>query len=160
MHHSVLKLFVLIIRRPPRSTRTDTLFPYTTLFRSPCSRSCCKTYNGRYVRAQRVLSSRTPQCPVPGSAFQQRREYDCGVPDEPARTLPVRRADGWAFLWFYGGSRRRGVKEAGEREGCGLLWFYGGRCPDHQEIRPSRAPLDSRRARFRRSDKRGGGHSS
>src|SRR3546814_8312378 len=25
----------LMIRRPPRSTRTDTLFPYTTLFRSP-----------------------------------------------------------------------------------------------------------------------------
>src|SRR3546814_3839780 len=32
--------FFLMIRRPPRSTRTDTLFPYTTLFRSPgrCSR--------------------------------------------------------------------------------------------------------------------------
>src|SRR3546814_20007379 len=27
-------LFLLRIRRPPRSTRTDTLFPYTTLFRS------------------------------------------------------------------------------------------------------------------------------
>src|SRR3546814_4969612 len=27
-------IFFLIIRRPPRSTRTDTLFPYTTLFRS------------------------------------------------------------------------------------------------------------------------------
>src|SRR3546814_4418846 len=26
-----------MIRRPPRSTRTDTLFPYTTLFRSPCA---------------------------------------------------------------------------------------------------------------------------
>src|SRR3546814_16476594 len=26
--------FVVMIRRPPRSTRTDTLFPYTTLFRS------------------------------------------------------------------------------------------------------------------------------
>src|SRR3546814_4606487 len=26
-----------MIRRPPRSTRTDTLFPYTTLFRSPRS---------------------------------------------------------------------------------------------------------------------------
>src|SRR3546814_9371659 len=26
-----------MIRRPPRSTRTDTLFPYTTLFRSPSS---------------------------------------------------------------------------------------------------------------------------
>src|SRR3546814_8349152 len=30
----LLVLFFLIIRRPPRSTRTDTLFPYTTLFRS------------------------------------------------------------------------------------------------------------------------------
>src|SRR3546814_14817866 len=28
-------MFLLRIRRPPRSTRTDTLFPYTTLFRSP-----------------------------------------------------------------------------------------------------------------------------
>src|SRR3546814_13303868 len=27
-------IFFVIIRRPPRSTRTDTLFPYTTLFRS------------------------------------------------------------------------------------------------------------------------------
>src|SRR3546814_2803802 len=27
-----------MIRRPPRSTRTDTLFPYTTLFRSTCAR--------------------------------------------------------------------------------------------------------------------------
>src|SRR3546814_15111534 len=26
-----------MIRRPPRSTRTDTLFPYTTLFRSDCA---------------------------------------------------------------------------------------------------------------------------
>src|SRR3546814_12481157 len=40
-------LFFLVIRRPPRSTRTDTLFPYTTLFRSPftirsapCIRRC------------------------------------------------------------------------------------------------------------------------
>src|SRR3546814_7452391 len=35
---SVLRYFLicffLMIRRPPRSTRTDTLFPYTTLFRS------------------------------------------------------------------------------------------------------------------------------
>src|SRR3546814_9277640 len=31
---SFLLLFFLMIRRPPRSTRTDTLFPYTTLFRS------------------------------------------------------------------------------------------------------------------------------
>src|SRR3546814_1362462 len=30
-------VFFLMIRRPPRSTRTDTLLPYTTLFRSPCA---------------------------------------------------------------------------------------------------------------------------
>src|SRR3546814_14980669 len=30
----ILSFFFLMIRRPPRSTRTDTLFPYTTLFRS------------------------------------------------------------------------------------------------------------------------------
>src|SRR3546814_7922763 len=38
MHFSLLLFlfFVLRIRRPPRSTRTDTLFPYTTLFRSCC----------------------------------------------------------------------------------------------------------------------------
>src|SRR3546814_20537422 len=30
----MLCVFVLMLRRPPRSTRTDTLFPYTTLFRS------------------------------------------------------------------------------------------------------------------------------
>src|SRR3546814_12603790 len=31
---SIFVFFFLMIRRPPRSTRTDTLFPYTTLFRS------------------------------------------------------------------------------------------------------------------------------
>src|SRR3546814_11891035 len=35
MYNCLSVYFVfLIIRRPPRSTRTDTLFPYTTLFRS------------------------------------------------------------------------------------------------------------------------------
>src|SRR3546814_5480368 len=35
LYHSLcLCFFFLMIRRPPRSTRTDTLFPYTTLFRS------------------------------------------------------------------------------------------------------------------------------
>src|SRR3546814_19573688 len=33
--NSLSFVFFLMIRRPPRSTRTDTLFPYTTLFRSP-----------------------------------------------------------------------------------------------------------------------------
>src|SRR3546814_3098346 len=33
-YRQVCCVFFLMIRRPPRSTRTDTLFPYTTLFRS------------------------------------------------------------------------------------------------------------------------------
>src|SRR3546814_12921664 len=32
--YAICVIFFLMIRRPPRSTRTDTLFPYTTLFRS------------------------------------------------------------------------------------------------------------------------------
>src|SRR3546814_20846265 len=34
MLYLIFCLFCLMIRRPPRSTRTDTLFPYTTLFRA------------------------------------------------------------------------------------------------------------------------------
>src|SRR3546814_14467298 len=36
-HLLFIVFFFLMIRRPPRSTRTDTLFPYTTLFRSAIS---------------------------------------------------------------------------------------------------------------------------
>src|SRR3546814_16156527 len=36
---SYLLFFFLMIRRPPRSTRTDTLFPYTTLFRSSIAKA-------------------------------------------------------------------------------------------------------------------------
>src|SRR3546814_7919684 len=38
MFYFVFFIFFLMIRRPPRSTRTDTLFPYTTLFRSSLCR--------------------------------------------------------------------------------------------------------------------------
>src|SRR3546814_12434257 len=41
--------FFLMIRRPPRSTRTDTLFPYTTLFRS-------LTHN-QAIRMEQVFAS-------------------------------------------------------------------------------------------------------
>src|SRR6056297_2094538 len=34
LYFSLSSFFFLMLRRPPRSTRTDTLFPYTTLFRS------------------------------------------------------------------------------------------------------------------------------
>src|SRR3546814_14893909 len=49
--HSALVFFFLMVRRPPRSTRTDTLFPYTTLFRSrPDGRGRSAARVGRYAR--------------------------------------------------------------------------------------------------------------
>src|SRR3546814_12461448 len=41
-----------MIRRPPRSTRTDTLFPYTTLFRSVFGRDCVRRDTGDRVCLQ------------------------------------------------------------------------------------------------------------
>src|SRR3546814_7804828 len=41
-----------MLRRPPRSTRTDTLFPYTTLFRSLPSIVCCGRPGGRAGRCR------------------------------------------------------------------------------------------------------------
>src|SRR3546814_10165722 len=49
-----------MIRRPPRSTRTDTLFPYTTLFRSiPKTRGDAPQVEGKESRRQRARIVRT-----------------------------------------------------------------------------------------------------
>src|SRR3546814_18543310 len=54
--------FFLMIRRPPRSTRTDTLFPYTTLFRSVASRLLCllQCHHGAVGRPGGDLRHRRP----------------------------------------------------------------------------------------------------
>src|SRR3546814_2266506 len=44
-----------MIRRPPRSTRTDTLFPYTTLFRSKCEPSASRSARATGGDALRIL---------------------------------------------------------------------------------------------------------
>src|SRR3546814_2709107 len=49
-----------MIRRPPRSTRTDTLFPYTTLFRSPWGLDLPISEGGRGLSGgQRTLTGLT-----------------------------------------------------------------------------------------------------
>src|SRR3546814_19440315 len=56
--------FFLMRRRPPRSTRTDTLFPYTTLFRSPVRawrRHGCRTAQRARSRRQRRRAQRHRQ---------------------------------------------------------------------------------------------------
>src|SRR3546814_16838167 len=65
-------VFFLMIRRPPRSTRTDTLFPYTTLFRSlafyvkavPCIRTGCTVCQRDYnnVICNNFLAERSFNC--------------------------------------------------------------------------------------------------
>src|SRR3546814_4158532 len=46
-----------MIRRPPRSTRTDTLFPYTTLFRSVCASCRCTCCAASSLRCLADLQS-------------------------------------------------------------------------------------------------------
>src|SRR3546814_4032349 len=47
-----------MIRRPPRSTRTDTLFPYTTLFRSGSDNHLvCKSPGQRKLHSCKAISS-------------------------------------------------------------------------------------------------------
>src|SRR3546814_6925352 len=62
MYSTIIFFFFLMIRRPPRSTRTDTLFPYTTLFRS--SRYCSSRRSlrsGTAARRSRVPRNRSEE---------------------------------------------------------------------------------------------------
>src|SRR3546814_4093767 len=52
-----------MIRRPPRSTRTDTLFPYTTLFRSPRGCRCAAVAVRALVRQRRLIALDRPVRP-------------------------------------------------------------------------------------------------
>src|SRR3546814_12445258 len=69
--------FFLMIRRPPRSTRTDTLFPYTTLFRSQA------VWRRTQSRVAVAFQLRQPRQPVGGEDAQ-------GLPDPPAASAEAR----------------------------------------------------------------------
>src|SRR3546814_7939395 len=79
-----------MIRRPPRSTRTDTLFPYTTLFRS-----------GRWAAGDVVAEQR----------LEARSRLDAGIPVLGRRMVVPRHV---AEIVDAGEMRRRG--DVGERE--------------------------------------------
>src|SRR3546814_3601426 len=68
-----------MIRRPPRSTRTDTLFPYTTLFRSysthcmasdPCSSRCAPAWT-RHRGCWPRPGCRSPKYPRPAGRSEE-----------------------------------------------------------------------------------------
>src|SRR3546814_3838270 len=75
--------FFLMIRRPPRSTRTDTLFPYTTPFRSPRS---------GWLRSRRLHKSVVAlHPPAMQQEFRQLLEHDTGVLDRVKHATAVDR---------------------------------------------------------------------
>src|SRR3546814_18636140 len=75
----VFVLLVLIILRPPRSTRTDTLFPYTTLFRScHAAASALPRMRGRgqpgRLRPRRRTRRRRGKAALPGGPDRDRHQ--------------------------------------------------------------------------------------
>src|SRR3546814_20449363 len=75
-----------MIRRPPRSTRTDTLFPYTTLFRS----NRCENMPGPSRTAKRGSVTPGQTRPMPSDCYACQQ----AGPEAPLRERFVR-ADGW-----------------------------------------------------------------
>src|SRR3546814_15481744 len=75
----IYDFFFVMIRRPPRSTRTDTLFPYTTLFRScrEC-RSAAAHHAGESRRARQRAherGGRVPDLPVQSARRSRSEEH-------------------------------------------------------------------------------------
>src|SRR3546814_14609341 len=90
-----LDLFFLMIRLPPRSTRTDTLFPYTTLFRSPAADGdgrqtspapCCQSHAAVASTSKLSTAQSRTQTPQRGCSRlpgdEQRR-----VPEDPSKEV-------------------------------------------------------------------------
>src|SRR3546814_13369728 len=68
--------------RPPRSTRTDTLFPYTTLFRSPAFQILGR--DARQGRAAHLIALRLPRL---ARDPQHRRLAAAGIADDRRKAL-------------------------------------------------------------------------
>src|SRR3546814_1155754 len=107
--------FFLMIRRPPRSTRTDTLFPYTTLFRSvfddPHTFDVGRTPNDHVAfggggvhyclgaslaRAEikatmRQLVERLPDLELAGPVARLHSDFVNGIKSMPVRLTPTSR---------------------------------------------------------------------
>src|SRR3546814_19998712 len=123
-----------MIRRPPRSTRTDTLFPYTTLFRSvsPCHDPNPARARPQPARAQRLHLSHPRADEGAGGEGVGGRGRDGGAPARVRRGNGRGRRDGRrADLLSHAADRpdalaaprpekRRGGKEGGRT--CSTRW--------------------------------------
>src|SRR3546814_7498344 len=96
MHRAYVSLcFFLMIRRPPRSTRTDTLFPSTTLFRSyekyGISARAIYTYRSQYFDGDITngLSLRPVSIPVGLNGLRAAGRLDFGLNYDVAPGITV-----------------------------------------------------------------------
>src|SRR3546814_11808479 len=86
-----------MIRRPPRSTRTDTLFPYTTLFRSAViagQQMLAIVQHCRRPGAGNKLFAAEPRTPVgdpTGTVLQRPRQRWCGTEHLAALQIVAKR---------------------------------------------------------------------
>src|SRR3546814_11187966 len=124
-----------MIRRPPRSTRTDTLFPYTTLFRS--GRRDRRAVAGRqdsiapdpdaHHRPRPVWTGTSGQTAPPGAGPSRPPVPPSSPPGREAGCCQVSRRRSPARATAGGGredgktSRRERVESAGEVTGVGSL---------------------------------------
>src|SRR3546814_2409344 len=83
-----------MIRRPPRSTRTDTLFPYTTLFRSQALHKVSEIYDriafaavGRYNEFENLRIAGVRLADMRGYAYDRRDVTGPGLANAYAQTL-------------------------------------------------------------------------
>src|SRR3546814_3468301 len=85
-----------MIRRPPRSTRTDTLFPYTTLFRSYSGTidGCPSTFVPWYDADYDGIPDHIDTCPTVRETYNKFQDDD-GCPDlSPSTEKAVADTDG------------------------------------------------------------------
>src|SRR3546814_10851695 len=101
---SFLLFFFLMILRPPRSTRTDTLFPYTTLFRSDCE----------YRRSGFPALSTSRRAVAP--AQRQRRSARSRSSSTHGKSWTGTLAEGFGGSSSRPGARRHGADPAGRSE--------------------------------------------
>src|SRR3546814_6614915 len=104
-------------RRPPRPTRTDTLFPYTTLFRSTASKPW--STEEQFELLQRYLKARHPgggmtemdemdfadmveQTPVDSYVIEYREPSENGIPGRlVGACLTDRQGDGLSMIYSF-----------------------------------------------------------
>src|SRR3546814_16787526 len=76
----------LMIRRPPRSTRTDTLFPYTTLFRSPVT---WPLISGRVAISGQNAASGDAGFHIPGNGAKRAPHRCFHAKPEPGKAVMI-----------------------------------------------------------------------